>query len=624
VNTDKTARSTAMALFAVFVLPSTAGGAARTTVDVVTSTADVRACAVLEDGGILAATAGGLVRLDGTNTPGDVMTRLDGLPGTQIDALEWIDSNHWWVGTEGGLARIRVDEPGLTLEAALDGPPIRTIATFAGETWVGTRDAGVYRVVEDKLEAVRIVGGSTDRHLRIHDLAPFDGAWVAATAQGLLRQNETTELSPWSDSGVGEAIVWSLAVDGDDLWMGTIGGLFHRERGHVVRIDPSDTRDVEINLDGIEIAAIGVGVHRYSRNGMDRGIDASSENLPVGIDQLGSRRCVATQDGLWLGSGSHGSFMLRKGLPSRDVSAMAWDPHARRMWIGTFDRGVAVGDGTTWTPVASADLDPQINVIALQPTSGDTIAWIGTARGLYRVSGDDIQHWSVKDGLPHHHVQALHVRRNGDVVVGTTTGFVIIHGSAVEQDIYRKRPPGWAVWSIAETADETLYLGTTQGLFRYPKEGSWERYSMLDGILPDNWVTAVTSHDDQLWVGTYAAGVARLRITPEGLTEPRHFGGGRINPGGLSIVDDQLYASTMTGLARLPANPLGWESLAGAAPGLDVKGIVVAEGEWWVASRRGIGRHREGLVTTDGSDGSRSGFRAHRRTEGSWQDRQGR
>jgi ligand-binding sensor domain-containing protein len=575
--------------------PPARPSASPATVEVFTSTADVRDCALSDAGDVLAATGGGLVRLDADGRARGVLTRLDGLPGTQVDALSRRADGTVWVGTEGGLARVRLDDAaagGLAIEQTIAGPAIVAIESDAAETetWVGTLDAGVRRVVGRRLEPIPYAEAATARSLRVHDLAHVDGVWFAATAQGLWSGDRTTGLSPWQDPVLGDDVMWSVRADGASLWVGGLSGLFRREAGRVTRVAEVDARDLAVGGADIEVAAMGEGIRRFAAGSLDRGLASKAGPIVHRLARVGTRRCVATADGLFVGDGSTESRVLADGLPSRDVSAMAWDADARQMWVGTFDGGVAVGDGTHWRTVAPSDIDPQVNAIALQRVAGRTVAWIGTARGLFRVDGEDVRSWSFKEGLPHHHVQALHVRANGDVLVGTTTGLVMIRDGEVVPDLYGKRPRRWAVWAIAEDADETLWIGTTQGLVRYPKDGEWDRLSMIDGVLPDNWITSVVVDGDELWVGTYAAGVAKLTIEARGVADPRHFGGGRINPAGLTLDGDLVYAATMGGLQRLRRGETRWVDLPDATPGHDVKRVEMAGTTMWVASRRGIRR----------------------------------
>ena len=165
--------------------PASAAGEWSPAVDVFTSTADVRACALTDDGGVLAATGGGLVRIAADGKPRPVMTRLHGLPGTQVDALAAIDADSWWVGTEEGLARVELDDGavgGLRVTRRIGDEAIVAIAPGSGTqpTFVGTRDAGLFEVSGRTLAPVTYADEVTARRLRVHDLAQVDGIWHAA------------------------------------------------------------------------------------------------------------------------------------------------------------------------------------------------------------------------------------------------------------------------------------------------------------------------------------------------------------------------------------------------------------------------------------------------------------
>ena len=389
----------------------------------------------------------------------------------------------------------------------------------------------------------------------------------------MLRQDAAGQWAAWAGTPFSEEVVFSLAASDSTLWIGTLGGVFRHDEHRTRRVDTADARAIAVGTSGVEIAALGEGVLALTSAGSRDGIERTAGTTIRALDRRGDRRCIATADGLWLGEGEDLHQTLTDGIASRDVSAMAWDETTSQMWVGTFDGGVSVGDGETWRRVAPHDVDAQVNAIALQHLDGRTVAWIGTARGLYRVDGRDVDHWSFKEGLPHHHVQALHVRANGDVVVGTTTGFVLLRDGEVIADVYGKRPRRWAVWAIAEDSEQTLWVGTTQGLVRFPKEGTWERFSMLDAVLPDNWVTAVVADGADLWV-----------------RDATHFGGGRVNPGGVTLDGAHVYVATMGGLRRMSERDPTWQELPDATPGRDVKAVVVADGHRWVASRRGIRR----------------------------------
>ena len=149
-----------------------------------------------------------------------------------------------------------------------------------------------------------------------------------------------------------------------------------------------------------------------------------------------------------------------------------------------------------------------------------------------------------------------------------------------------------AVWALASGPDDTLYVGTTTGLY-VAAEGRVRRLSLASGALRDDWVTALALAGDTLWVGTYAKGVTRLAL---GGAEPvaTHLGGGWVNAGGIVLRGGTVHVATMEHLLTRPTDDdaAAWTSLRGAATGRDVTQVAHVGGETWVASRRGIAIHR--------------------------------
>lgn len=561
-----------------------------------TSTADVRACAFVRGGEtVVAATGGGLLVVDAQAERARHLTALDGLPGTGVDAVLAIDADEVWVGTERGLARVRVGDTGVRVEAAIESASVRALAREGETIWVGTWGDGVQRLVGERLQPVPLLGGvPSAAHVRITDLRRYDRGWVAATAGAGLLRGDVRGFSPWSTALDGE-VVWSLAVHEDRLVAGTLRGVFLDDEGFR-RIDDIDARDVAVHDGGeLEVATMGQGLRHYGADGRPTAARESIAVEPMvqGVARHGELRCVATTAGLRLdnGPGTRSQQAPLGDLPSRDVSALAHDPHEGRVWVGTFDRGLAMRDATGWHTITSPELDPQVNALAVQRIGERSIVWVGTARGLSRVDGTRVQTWTTKAGLPHDHVQSVLVRRDGSVAVGTTLGLVEVRGDEIVALDRRRRPKRWAVWAIAEDDDETLWLGTTHGLVAWPKEGRWTSYSMLKGTLPDDWITAVAVDGDAIWVGTYAQGVARLGRDEHGAwVRQAWLGGGRINPGGLTLQGSELVASTMSGLRRRPRHDDGaaWQDEPRAATGRDVTAVMLVGATRWVASRRGL------------------------------------
>jgi ligand-binding sensor domain-containing protein len=301
-------------------------------------------------------------------------------------------------------------------------------------------------------------------------------------------------------------------------------------------------------------------------------------------------------DGFWLRP-KFGAVWLaapptEAGLPSNDVSALAVD--GGRLWVGTFDKGLAVHERGKWRLVAHPDLDGRINAILVEPRAGKSARiWVGTAAGLMSLDGPDaknVTRLTRRDGLPGRSVLSLARLHDGRIIAGTSTGAVIV-------DSGRAVPVGPAgtdignVWAVAEDADGMLWLGTTTGVWRGPStaEGkidrgtAWTRLSVASGQLSDDWVMGIVAHESSVFVGGYKGGVVRFDL--DGMKATR-IGDGWVNPSGLAWDGKSLLVSTQEGL-RIGDGSGAWETVSGL-PGKDVTASVRIGDVRWVATRRGL------------------------------------
>jgi ligand-binding sensor domain-containing protein len=274
------------------------------------------------------------------------------------------------------------------------------------------------------------------------------------------------------------------------------------------------------------------------------------------------------------------------------VNAIARD--GDRLWVGTYDHGLAVLEKGAWKTVSGDGLDDRINAIATQTIGGKTRVWVGTTRGLVRIDGATRTVLDAANGLPSNDVHSLAAISGGKLLVGTSKGAAIVDGSDVTLLGKKQGLKIGAAWSVAEGPGGSLLVGANTGLYVRAKGAKkWERLSVLGGQLADDWVTAISVNGDDVFVGTYAGGVAKLTFpkkTGDAIVAEQ-LGGGYVNLAGLHVVGTTLYAATMDGLLVRALDDAAWRKPAKASLGVDVTGVALAPGGGlWVASRRGLVR----------------------------------
>lgn len=531
-----------------------------------TSAHDVRACLPLADGRVLAGTAGGLVLTDAQLQATERLTALAGLPGTRVHVVAMVSGQpaRFWIGTEGGLARLFVANGpgGAQVEKTWPSRPVRALLDTPDGLLVATWGGGLFRLKNDQLTTVAASKAN------MTSLALHDGSVVIGTAgQGALRLIGS-ELSPVA--GISEtSYVWALRSTPTGLDVGTLIGRLHIARDGATKV--VSTRDVRAFSHKLE-ATFGEGVTG----------GPADVRFAHAVRTAHGATCVGARSGLWLrrANGPWKSAAL-SGPPSNDIAALAYD--GRRLWVGTFDKGLAVLEGGRWTRVTDPALDDRINGLAI----ADGSAWAATARGLVRVTasakGFEVTRFTTADGLKSNDVHCVTALLGGGVLAGTGKGAVVVKGQVV-RPIWRKQGL-WirSVWAVAQDKRGRIYLGTARGLYR-GKLGNrgWRRFSMATGHLADDWVTALHIDSDRVYVGTYSGGVSEIHRY-KGV----QLGGGWVNFAGLAKHGSTLLAATMDGLMERGSHGQ-WNRVPGAAAGKDVTQLARTPDGLYVASRRGL------------------------------------
>ncbi len=550
-------------------------------VEAFTSTADVRACRPLADGRVLAATAGGLVVYGPDLEPERVWTSFDGLPGTDVKAIEVsADGATVWAGGEYGVSVLRLGES--RWKELATARSVGALLLDEDRLLIGT-DGGL-----DVVDARTGAGRQRFDLPRDHARGPRPLVTSFARTPGGIQVGTSRGLWTWDGSGMRPAAgvvpspyVHVVASAGSRTLAGTVGGLAEIGRGRVVAT--AEVRAL-LRIEGGWLAGtMGEGLRRLADAGPEQAVPFPSRYVTA-LGRHGDTTCAGTTEGTFVRRGADGAWRHARvtGPPSNDVSALALD--GERLWVGTFDRGLAAYEGGRWRVVSG--VDERVNGLAVEGAR----LWVATARGLVTVERETSTVRHEAEGLPADDVHAVAALRGGGVLAGTARGAALVRAGGVES-LVKTGAPAEATWAVAEGPDGSLWLGTTNGLYRYRAGAALVRFSVASGHLRDNWVTSIAFEGAAVWVGTYAGGVSRLTFGARNAASADPGpGDAHVNPAGLGVFDGRVWAATMSGLMSLARGEEAWRIHAGAAPGRDVTAVVTAGGSVWVASRDGLAR----------------------------------
>lgn len=404
-------------------------------------------------GEVWAGTVGGLSRFDGKWWhDADPNGRL-GIPG--LGAYR-----ERLVTVSGGTLQEMVDRR-WTARATIDTVSIRSAArASAGELLLATDD-GLYVTSSGRAKRVRLGGPPAPD---ITSLAMIEdrrneeiSVWIGAFDRGITHFDghtftrvETTGV----DRHVNAVRVVSPVSSSrpPELWVATIGGLYRAPLFHPGGLPPSSawTRWGDEELPSAHVNALAVdGQHVWigTSKGLARADASASGNWSVGSAWRPFHglpfhivySIAPADDGVWIGGlggaaffdGEHfWAYTFETGeLPDPWVNAV--QVVGDQVWFGTYDRGMASFDGTTW----AHHLESSVTSPRSGPASGwvfpnasavlpDGSVWFGTmGGGLVSLDESGWRSLGSADGLAGDDVTALLYDETRDVLwVGTRTG----------------------------------------------------------------------------------------------------------------------------------------------------------------------------------------------------------
>jgi signal transduction histidine kinase/CheY-like chemotaxis protein/HPt (histidine-containing phosphotransfer) domain-containing protein len=497
-------------------------------------------------------------------------TSRDGLPGDRVYQIFQDREGVIWLATSGGLAHWRGGrfEP----VAALAGRPVAALAQGPdGALWIGTSDAGLFRLAEGSLAQLTPRDGLPDDQIDALLVDRGGDLWVG-TPQGIARRRgEAWETLTTADGLPGNDVTELLEDIDGNVWVGTRNGLAVWSRGRFARLTEREGLRSESIVALFQDAERNLWVGTEA-GGLVRLRDAPfTTEEPPGVHGAVWSRVEEADGTVWIGTNDDGLLRLRggqvtaytaaEGLPSEKVRPILRDRQGD-LWLGTTG-GLVRMRGERFETWTRRDGLPADYVLSLYEDRDGTL-WIGTSQGVARWRGGRMEKLGPGSGLPREAIHAIYRDRRGTLWVGTRVGlFQRSHGSF---EPVSGGPGGAQVFALREDPDGTLWVGTMRtGLHRL-RNGRWTAFRRRDGLADDSVFQILEDRRGRFWMSSnrgiqrvlrsdleaFAAG--RLHRIPvasfgeaDGMTSPECNGGSQ--PGALVARDGRFWFPTVRGFA---------------------------------------------------------------------------
>ena len=345
--------------------------------------------------------------------------------------------------------------------------------------------------------------------------------WIG-TPNGLMRF-DGVRFSPWVsvDGQPLSQSVYSLLADRDgSLWAGTGGGIVNVKGGALNKFPGAHGRVNSIIQDGRGVVwftrsrvrdgggpLCSVAANSVRCYGKAEGIPIPNAD-PLTEDPLGN---------LWIGGptmvvrwapGSSAAFtigVLKSNEGLSGAAALAAGANGS-LWVGMSRRGSQLGlqqllNGT-WRSFRAGKFDGTSLSISELYVDRHNSLYVGTYdQGIYRIQGDDVDHFGSNDGLSSDSVNAFCEDSEGNMWVATSRGVDSFRDLKVVSFSAREGLAGKAASPVLSSRDGTVWIGNEVAL-NYVRHGKIGSIRPEQGLPGQRITSLFEDRDSRLWIGT--------------------------------------------------------------------------------------------------------------------------
>jgi len=444
---------------------------------------NVNAITQTKDGKMWFATRGGVASKAGTNFV--TFTTTDGLVANEISHLLAASDGKMWFGTYGaGVSRW--DGTNFVNYTSKDGLPNELLCLAEDQTggiWFGTLRSGVARFDGTSFVTYTTADGlAQDRVHAIHQ--DRDGVmWFGTFGAGLSQFDRESFIPYTKADGLAHQNVRALAEDNDGrIWIGTAGGGVSRWDGkkfasYSTANGLPNNFALALRRDRSGALWVGTarGLARWNAGRFETFTQSDGLVNDVVLALLEDARgqlWIGTQGGLsrWDGKRFE-NYVQADGLVANNIGHLAEDKTGV-LWLGSYQAGISRWSGKGFENLTTGEALPNNNVSSLFADDRGGV-WVGLdTLGAARWDGKKFQPFTPVNGLGATYAHSIFKDTDGVVWFGhrrKVSLFDDVAWSSLALNAGRDEKADAQVSAILQSRDGAVWVGTTDGLFRYKK-----------------------------------------------------------------------------------------------------------------------------------------------------------
>ncbi|WP_188554913.1 ligand-binding sensor domain-containing protein [Edaphobacter dinghuensis] len=480
---------------------------------------NVQTVAQTPDNYLWLGTTGGLVRFDGESFTVFGPTIDPAFKVESIASLMTARNGDLWIGTGGGgLVRYRHGQ--FIRYSAGDGFAINFVRSIlednSGRIWFGTYD-GLFYLEDGKPHRFQKAGLPLKPTIFTMTKDRWGAIWIGG--EQLIRIYDGTAVVIPAPKDSPRMEIASLAFHENTLWIGGTSGLYRLQLdpksapGQMIKAPANVAmiRTLHVFPDGaLWIGTIGNGSFSY-REGILRRLVMPGP-LPSNVifwifQDHGNNIWMGSQGGLIRLTPSRVSVLRLSGASKVDFQTLYSDPTGP-LWVASSQ--LFSIEGTKAKEVKFPGIGTAQVSTMLRDQDGSL--WIGTNNnGLFHVKNGSLTHYGEKDGLNNGNIRALLQTKDGDIWIGTGSRLNRWHSGKFETLLAKpggNTPSG--LHTLFEDSRGNLWIGADQGLFLW-RDGHFVINEATEGHIQSQVWSIFETSDHTLWIGTLEDGLFRWK-----------------------------------------------------------------------------------------------------------------
>ena len=347
--------------------------------------------------------------------------------------------------------------------------------------------------------------------------------WFTSPSQGIYRFDGVRFVSR-TISVTGKTISAVVQVHGDragGLWVLGVHEVVHLKSGRVIshfELEQTETGISEDPDGSLWFMQGGNNIDSPLCRVNDRELKCFGKPDGVTMSEAGDALLADGKGGFWLGGQTallHWHDGISKVYPIKALSSNTGDPirglaldSDGSLWVGMEEQGPGLGLGRLVNGSFKSFIAPGFDGSKMAVHSlildHDGCIWVGTiGNGLFRIRGNDVEHYGRAEGLSSDSVNGLFEDREGILWVTTSNGIDSFHDPRVTTFSALEGLGPDSAFGVLASRDGTIWVANGDSLDHIEKNGAVSSIRWGKGLPGDQVSSMLEDRAGNLWVGVY-------------------------------------------------------------------------------------------------------------------------